>query len=227
MNKIMLSFALLFGFIGRIDAIVNFHEIYPPVIQMLDGTLLFSGDRHGEFVNDFVAVLSDGSFWKIHPTQRVQYQNWQDGDYIQVKVRTEFYFFKREHKFELYNHTKGEALKAMLVKHSDIPYSRIVVSTDVYVSGSTLQAVTETEYYWVGNELKSHKVTKFIAVPVYRKTLVLSDGSIWVIKDRFSDFTLGNKVYVGAQGDPKKWYDFVLISGTEREAVWTYARPPK
>lgn len=203
-SLMIFSFYLLFSG-ENLNAVTNFREIYPPVVQQISGSSIYEGDRHGEFEGDYVAYLSDGSGWKVHPKDRETYENWSLGDLVRIKVRTSFYLFKREHKFSLYNYNRGEEIFVMLVRHADTPIQKKIVQTDMYIHS----------YDWDEE------------MPVFRKVIALSDGSLWVIKEQMSDFTIGQTVYIGAQGVAKKWYDFIMITGSEREAVWTWARPHK
>lgn len=227
MKKVLLSLLLAIGSFAttnHLEAIKNFEEIYPYVTQTLEDVFVFDGDRHGQFEGDLVAFLSDGSAWKVLPTQREIFQKWNKGDKVRIKVRTDHYWIKREHKFSLYNQTTGEAVKVMIVQHVNNPLPLSIVSTDFYSKG--LQAVTRHEWR-LGKDNQWHYEPVIYFEQIMRKILCLSDGSFWVIKENFDSFTIGNHVYVGAQGHPKEWYDFVLITGTEREAIWTYGRPPK
>lgn len=227
MKKLMLSLLLSIGSFtvtSPLEAIRNFEQIYPSVIQRLENTYIFYGDRHGEFEGDLVAYLSDSSAWKVHPKHRDIYSRWSRGDYVRIKVRTDFYWFKREHKFSLYNLSNGESVNVMLAQHINNPFPLKIVSTDVYIKGYTWTTKKDVQ---IDEDGKPYETTSLKKVPILRKVICLSDGSYWVIKENFDEFTLGANVYVGAQGHPTKWYDFVLISGIEREASWTYARPQK
>lgn len=222
---ILLLFATLF-LSPNLQAIENFREVYPPVIQSLEGKLIFSGDRHGDFEGDLVAYLSDGSMWKVHPSERRVFERWNEGDLVRLKVRTDFYWFKREHKFALYNESLGQSVKVMIVKHITEPYPLQIVSVDTYSKGLEAHWVPGTELVFENGHMYTRTVWHVEYRPGhFRKVLALSDGSTWVIKEKFDKFVVGETVYIGAQGVPKEWYDFVLITGTEREAVWTYGRP--
>ncbi len=228
MKKVLISLFLAIAsisFTQNLEAIKNFEMIYPSVTQTLEDKLVFGGDRHGEFEGDLVAFLSDGSAWKIHPTQRQQFRTWENGDQVRIKVRTDHYWFKREHKFSLYNETRGEALKVMIVRHIDTPIQLKIVSTDLYVKEYTTTPVSSYQWVFENGQMREREVVQFITIPVYRKVLVLSDGSSWVIKDNIDEFRINSYVYVGAQGNPKNWYDFIMITGTEREAIWSFGRP--
>lgn len=232
MKKLLMIAGLLIACLVscvNVQAISNFENIYPPVVQNIDATAIFNGDRHGEFEGDYVAILSDGSAWKIHPDCREMYARWEAGETVRVKVRTDWYWFKREHKFALYNYQRGESVKAMIVHHKDYSAPLYIFTSETYAKSTRLVSVPHyvTKYKSDGTtetEVVYHQEWQPCD---FRKVLGLSDGSYWVIKDKFNDFLIGSRVYVGAQGHPTHFYDFVLISGDQREAEWTYARPHK
>lgn len=226
MKKLILILAFLFS-INQAYALVNYAEVYPPIMQSLEGSVPFNGDRHGEFWGNPVAILSDGSAWKVHPQSMETFKTWQAGDIIHVGVRTDWYWFKREHKFLMYNHTRGTTAKVMLVQHKTQPTT--IVSTETYYKSKEPHYIYRT----VKKTDPNTGVTTYHTEEIFagykdsnpRKILFLSDGSIWVIKANFNSFQLGMNVFVGAQGVPNKFYDFVMITGTEREAQWTMGRP--
>ena len=213
---------------SHVWGIANFAEVYPPSVQMLQNTTQFVGDRHGDFVGDSVAILSDGSCWKVHPTSQGIYRFWQPGETVRIKVRTDWYWFKREHKFALYNYDRDESIKVMLVEHCAEPLQ--IVDTKSYAKSQRAVYNPHTVYYQNSNGTQSSYTTYHFShyAPMdFRKILALSDGSVWVIRKNLGEFEVGMKVYIGAQGVPDRFYDFVFIVGDEREAKWTYARPQK
>lgn len=228
MLKILFRLFLLFSTCcmqHSLQAESNYASLYPETIQTIEGISFFGGDRHGEFEGDYVALLEDGSAWKIHPEDRDLFSFWEMGDVVRVKVRTSWYWFKREHKFELYNHNRGEAARVMLVKHKTNPL--IIDATDSYAKSKGLRPVhTSVLKLQEDGSSKVETVTHYVYQEWdFRKILHLNDGSFWVIKENLDDFQLGNTVYVGAQGRPDTiYYDFVLIKGDQREAIWTWAR---
>lgn len=231
MNKLLLSLVLLFNCLAGTSLVAVgtrplYLDIYPEVEQTLIGTEIFRGDRHGQFEGDYVADLSDGSAWKVHPEDREVYAGWHVGDTLRAKVRTDFYWFKREHKFWLYNMTRGESVKAMIIQHKGYFHELKIVSTDSYAKSThTVEVLTTVRDFNTGRE---RLVTTYKTEPCdFRKVLRLSDGSFWVIKEKFDLFSLGTTVYIGAQGSSTNFYDFVFITGDEREADWTYARPQR
>ena len=213
--------AQLFGF-------VNPSQIYPPVIQQLVDIGRCNGDRYGQFRGDPIAVLSDQSVWKIHPDSARQFALWKRGDVICVSERVDRYWFKREHKLLLCNKTTGSTAKAMLFRHS--PSSLQIVNTQNYFKSTRPKYIEEISYE-EDDEGKQKKKVKQIFVGYEecdpRKIVTLSDGSVWVIKHHLQELQMGMRVYVGAQGIPQRFYDFILITGDEREAVVTLARPQK
>lgn len=212
----------------KMNALVNYADVYPPVIQVLDFKDKFPGDRYGEFIGDDVAILSDGSVWKVHPKAADIFKYWQPGEFVDVGVRTDWYWFKREHKFTLYNHNRKEQVNVMLVRHKEEPLR--IVSTDSYFKSTCpVYSYQNVDYIDDYGNIKTRTESHLVGFEPCdeRKVLMLNDGSTWVIKDRLRDFQLGMRVYVGAQGVAGSFYDFVLITGDEREAVWTMARPQK
>ena len=184
-----------------------------PNMQYLTGAGVFNGDRHGDFRNDYVAILSDGSEWKIHPQDRDMFSNWNINDYVHIRVRTSFYWFKREHKFEMYNHTRNEAARVMIIQYPYYPL--IIVNTQTYLTNSELVPITTKDEN--GNEY-----TDYYLVNTYEKVIYLNDGSAWIIKNDIDSFNQGNYVYLGVNDARDGMYFFVL-TGTEREAAWTWA----
>lgn len=233
MKKLLVSLALLCNFVAGTFLVAGsvrpiYQDVYLQVEQSLTGTEIFRGDRHGEFKGDYVAALSDGSAWKIHPSDREMYERWDVYDIIRVKARTDFYWFTREHKFYLYNQTRDESVKAMLIQHKGYFHQLRIVSTETYAKFIRSVAV-ETR-------VLDNLTGKYKTVITYenepsqlRKIIRLTDDSYWVIKDqdKFDLFTLERPVFIGAQGSSTNFYDFVLIVGDEREADWAFARPQK
>ncbi|MEM1282834.1 MAG: hypothetical protein AAGG81_04695, partial [Chlamydiota bacterium] len=179
------------------------------------GAYIFQGDSHGDFRGDYVAVLSDGSQWKVHPDQPEKFQGWNVGDRIHVEVRTSFYWFKREHKFHLYNHNNGEYIKVMLVDYGDQPLVVIDATKPVATDSYTVPIIrtdSNGNIYVVGHR----------EVPCsYQSYVTISDGSVWTISKEFSKFKYGRKVYVG-YNESSVSIDPLLISGIEREASWVW-----
>lgn len=189
----------------------------------LVGIYPFEGDRHGDFEGDIIAVLSDGSRWKVHPKNLVDFGSWQPGDPVHVGLRTSFYFFKREHKFYLENLKKDTWVKVMLIKHGN--NSQMIVETsDVYPTATyehPIQIPVEYKdaygnvfYHWitVGYETRP---CNFV------KELYLSDGNMRIITGRFGNFTVGKVVHIGYD---KYDSESFLITGTQREAVWCWIK---
>lgn len=179
----------------------------------------YEGDKHGEFRGDLVAVLNDGSCWKVHPKDRTLFSQWVQHDVIQVCKRMTSYWFKREHKFELYNHSTGERVRAMLVQYPTYPTliqdSQTILVDTIIKTNSWVDA-------WGFIHRDSYKVN------VYNKLLFLSDGTLWTIKDEgaFACFCKGDRVYVGYNtndytASDRKISPF-MISGIEREAHWAW-----
>lgn len=228
MRKFLSTFFLLFV-INTLQAVQNYAYVYPPIMQTIQETLVYGGDRHGDFRGDYVVALSDGSLWKVHPNDRLRYESWFIGDQVHVSVRTDFYWFKREHKFLLNNDSRPDAVKVMLVGHKQYPPLKIAQTKTYYKSESPhYEDQVSTSYDNYGNT-KTKVKSKFVGYKGSdpRKVLILSDGSCWVVKEHLNDYQVGMNVYIGVQGDPTRFYDYVIISGDEREATWGYARAQK
>lgn len=214
----VISLFLAFATIGNLSA-STLEEIYYQEDSsgetVLLGSYVFQGDSHGDFAGDLVAVLNDGSQWKVHPDNPEQFLHWNVGDTVHIAVRTSWYWFKREHKFHLVNHNNGQVVKVMLVKHSDVPLM-IVDATKPMATDSYTVPVYSTDSN--GNLY----VSGYRQVPCdYRSQITLSDGSVWIIRKKFSSFKYGRKVYVGYNESSVAIKPF-LISGIEREASWTW-----
>ena len=186
-------------------------------IYALNAVTDFEGDRHGQFRGDLIAILGDGSGWKIHPLDGVKFSRWNAGDAIQVCKRTTKYWFKREHKFELYNHSNQETVRVMLVQYPDNP--TYIYSTDTYLAGTKL-----ISYTWVDAQGWMHY--DYYTVNIYHKILHLSNGTSWLITDKseFSNYCENDPVYMGYNVKETNISPF-LISGTQREAHWVWTYP--
>lgn len=174
------------------------------VLRSVYGHYVFNGDRHGDFVGNYVIVLNDGSEWKVHPDDTNKFSRWEINDIVHTKVRTSFYWFKREHKFELFNHTRNEAVKVMLVNYPIEP----MTIRDVRI---------DTKYY-----VQEHQNGTRTVDIIYTYNVLLSDRSLWTIKDRGQALNLlkvGRFVYLGLKHKANT-YSYFFILGTEREAKW-------
>ena len=179
---------------------------------------IFAGDKHGDFGGDLVAILGDGSAWKIHPDDQEKATYWQFGDSIHISLRTSFYWFKREHKFLLCNHDKGDAVKVMIIRYAEAPL-QILVASDIYPTN-----VIEVEEY-IGNDKRGYPIFEEEIISTdFKKDIILSDGTAWLIGERFDDFCSEVPVYMGLK-ETEEGVDRFLICGNEREAVWTWIKP--
>jgi len=184
-------------------------SVYDPAIQSLLTTHLCQGDLYGDFVNDFVAVLSDGSAWKVHPKDSAKYGNWTVNDIMHVQIRTSFYWFKREHKFELQNLSRNESVRVMLMQYPQFPLTVVGVH-NIEIGGY---------YETIANNLGSESVVVTQWIPIYTTEVYLNDGSVWRLSSQSNVFSTGNYVYFGVHRDVDKQWNF-LITGTQREAIW-------
>ena len=190
---------------------------FVPNRQYLFAVNTFRGDKLGEFKGDPVAVLGDGSAWKVHPTEKEKFSKWSIRDTVHIGVRTTFYFFKREHKFEMFNHTRNESVKVMLVQNPQYPLKIVMAET---FAKNTYQAVTT-------KDINGEPVQTYKPVTMYEKKLVMQDGSLWLIKSNEKNngeaFGMGCTVYLGINRENDS-YKTLLITGLEREAIWTWAK---
>lgn len=179
---------------------------------------LYEGDCKGDFVGDLLFEMSDGSGWKVHSKDHETAGKWESGDKVHVSLRTSFYWFKREHKFFLYNHTRNESVRAMLIYHADVP-REIIHITESYPT-----KFASVPIYEIDEEGEQVIVGYYISEGEWRKIVVLDDGTAWIIQDNFNEFTTGCGVYVG-RDDSKSEPRYFLITGRERWAKWTYITP--
>ena len=179
---------------------------------------VFLGDKHGDFKGDLIAILSDGSAWKIHPNDREKASSWELDSSVHISLRTSFYWFKREHKFLLCNHDKGDSVKVMVVKYAESPL-QIIETSGIYPTN-----MIEVEEY-MGNDIRGYPIFEEEIIPTdFKKDIVLSDGTVWVIGEKFQDFRPEIPVYMGVKETEEGTKRF-LICGNEREAVWTWITP--
>lgn len=197
-NKIAL-FCLIPLFLAAqvMGAIVN--GVPEDALRYVYGHYAFYGDRHGDFVGDYVVVLNDGSEWKVHPEDSNVFSQWEINDIVHPRVRTSHYWFKREHKFELFNHTRKQTVKVMLVRYPTNPL-RV---TDVTVE---LTKIIITKRPWVINHYTYHAH--------------LNDGTTWQFDSNVGNLlTVGKFLYLGVN-DTAEGYTYFFILGSEREATW-------
>ncbi|MDR3624104.1 MAG: hypothetical protein P4L16_03065 [Chlamydiales bacterium] len=171
---------------------------------------LFSGDKHGDFKNDIVVYLTDGSGWKTHPNDKDLLSTWKPGESIHISLRTSYYYFKREHKFLLYNHDRKESVKAMLIDYGPHPLS-ISSTSGVYFTDTDTIPITFLDE-------NGEIFTIYELEPIYKKDISLNDGSTCVIYKHFNAFIPDAQVYIGFNETPD---EFFIITGQEREAVWS------
>lgn len=203
----------------------GFWDMYSPSMQNLQGIRIYEGDRDGSFSGDLVAILSDGSGWKIHPDHPDIFNSWEEGDWIHIDIRTSWYWFKREHKFLLHNYTRSETVKAMLIQHADSPLC--IVDTDSHLGIVDTDSHLETKFvtvYEEDEEGNEHIVERSETGSKLQKDLYMSDGSIWTI-DETDDFKIGDYVHVGVNAGAES-FQFFLICGVEKTAKWCWTSVP-
>lgn len=201
----LLILPLLFASAGLLA-----YPMVDPSIHTLSTTYFCSGDDYGDFVNDYVAVLSDGSAWKVHPGDTEMYGQWANGDIVHVQVRTSFFWFKREHKFELQNFTRNQSVRVMLMQYPTYPLSILTVQY-VEMGGSFVDRNTTNAF--------GETFTERVWIPKLAADLYLSDGTVWRLQGENIHFQAGNYVYFSIHREIDKTWNF-LISGKQREAVW-------
>lgn len=224
---LLLTTFSLSAYVPNVDVTVSHRkmQILPEVMQKLDRVEQYKGDKEEEFRGDLVAVLSNGSKWKVHPLCESEFRTWRTEDTVRPVLRSDWYWFKREHKFALYNMRNGRSVNVMLVKRTKNPV--YIVDTKTYAKDIRPKYTTQVEYTANGTPIYN-RTYEGDHLTNWRKKITLSNGLSFVIKDNFSEFNSGSKVYVTSQGEQRfGYYDFVLIRGFERDAVWTWARITK
>lgn len=176
----------------------------------LNSISFFQGDLYEDFKNNFVAHLNDGSAWKIHPEDQTRFNQWNINDIVHIYARTSFYWFKREHKFEICNQSRQETIRAMLVKYPEPPLR--IVESESHISGYYMDFYTTTDAF--GN-IQYH----YYPIYTYATTLWLSDASQWDI-DEYCHFHNEEKIYIFLD---RKNCSFILITAIERQAQWKKA----
>jgi hypothetical protein len=177
-------------------------------LSTLESVEVYAGDEKGKFEGNFVAVLNDGSAWKIHPKDSEKFREWNAGEIIHVQPRTSGYLFKREHKFILVNHNRNQEARVMIVKYPE--------------HSLKIEQCIELD--------QGHETCPFHND--YTKTLQLTDGSIWNIALHtcqweveypiYSLFQTNTKVYLGVFKDINS-FSYFLITGIGKDANWKLA----
>lgn len=204
LSKLLPLLALCTSLIGisYLSAEIYQNDVKPELHYVIANEI-FAGDKHGDYRGDIVAILDDGSKWKIHPTRKKKFLAWDQSDIIHVGLKTSYYFLTRDHHFYLINQTKNEKIKVMMV---GMPQEALrIMTTDTYVDGHKFGPQTYT------NPLgRTHVV--YTVQKVYAVNVRLSDGSVWKVKDNIHVFLEGYSVYMGT--DMKKNTGaYFLISG--------------
>lgn len=172
-----------------------------PFCNHIVGTRPYEGDSNGGFIGDYVAVLDDGSAWKVHPDDAVTYSKWYIDDLVQPAARTSFYWFKREHKFMLHNHNCNQKVRVMLVNYPTTPLY-IASAQEVVVGGHwETKKVLDDNNDWV-------TVSEWVFD--YVRNLYLSDGSVWSIPND-SRFTAGRFILPGVNIDGDRFWYFLAL----------------
>ena len=197
----------LYSEIEKTDFVIDYLQAH----HYIEGFYVFEGDKHGDFSGDIIVVLSDGSAWKGHPTQSEELSQWESGDKIHIGLRTSFYWFKREHKFFLYNYTTKETVKVMLIKYGEDPLE-ITFASKPY----------PTDWRLVPIRGSDGEIISYYREPCrYRKDVLLNNSIEWTVSENLKSFKVGKKVHYGFNHSGIN-VDFFLITGKEREAVWSW-----
>lgn len=173
----------------------------------------FNGDRQGDFVGDITLTLSDETVWKAHPKDTTLAQGWLPNDELCAGVRTSPYWTKREHAFYLYNLTRNEMIRAMFVKFPPEPFT-------IRLTQEHFDTLAYVPYLYIDihGVIRSHRVLR----RGYIKTAYLSDGTVYLIKEKKKGFIPGRKIHVV--------FDYLnpeiglfVIAKTEKESTWARA----
>lgn len=210
MNKRLLTLAIIFVLQ------TGFAQLWQP--SQINLFSHFNGDRHGDFKGDILVHLTDGSIWKVHPDDRETVSNWGPDEIVHIQLRKSFYWFKREHKFSMLNHFRGESVKVMLIFHGTYP-RQIIWTSGPKARKVTYQPVYHTDEkgnrFWVGQrEIKSD----------WYQAIQMDDGSYWEIKGKYDCFKEGTPAFVGNDDQEGDNLPFIIVKN-EREAVWTHIYP--
>lgn len=179
----------------------------------------YDGDRHGQFAGDRTLILNDGSEWKVHPEDNAKASLWGMNEITHPRARLTKFWFKREHKFELYNHLRNETVRAMLIRY---PYQALSVLSvvDLELRGDIKFRNAKDEYGHIIYDSSGKPVVESYWEMIYEKCALLSDGTVWTLKSNEKAFSPGKYVYVSANNTIDS-FTYILIIGSEREALWT------
>ncbi len=191
------------------------------VLRTIEAYYDFPGDRHGDFVGDVTVILNDQSEWKVHPDDTEKFATWYINDIVHPRVRTSSYWFKREHKFELFNHTRRDTVRAMLVKY---PGNTMIVggTQDYEVERQLKTRPMKDNNGEIVLDNNGQKVMESYWDIKFERLVFFYDGSIWSVKDHLNEFKSGKFVYLSANNQTDSISYFFII-GSEREALWTDA----
>lgn len=191
-------------------------ELISPYIHKYEANFIYEGDNEGKFKNDFVAVLDDGSQWKIHSKNYEQFSKWNIGDlvHIELQTQTEWYLFKK-YDLLLFNHECNESIEVSLLQ------------TPLTISLSENPQPTSYIDSGFGKTYQN-----------YRQNITTSDGQQWEIIDPElkKSFPKDTPVYIGYNvynslpssilcyvlEDGKKYVSFFIINGAEQKLNWRW-----
>jgi hypothetical protein len=219
MLKKIALFCLLPLFLAAQLSAGNLNGAPDDILRTIEKHGTFAGDRYNEFVGDSTLMLNDSSIWKVHPQDTVKVAAWGVNEIVHPRVRQSYYWIKREHKFELYNHNRNETVRVMLVRY---PFNALSVVSivDLELRGELKFENAKDEYGNVIYDSSGKPVLISYWETIYAKCAVLSDGTVWMINTNKSSFQPGKYVYVSANNTIDS-FSYILIAGSERDAVWT------
>ena len=186
-NRTLFFFCLLLQFLGA---------------HTITDTTLYEDAKYPQFEGNYVAHLSDGSEWKIHPKDCEVYAQWTRDEEIDNGLRTSYYFFKREHRFLLKNGSRNEKVRAMILKHPDSSLPTITKTQDDSI----------TYYIPVGEMIVPYKE--------HRTVIHLNDGSAYLAHTPITKKWCqeGRQLFVNRLNS--KWSYVIFGTGPKASYFW-------
>lgn len=188
------------------------------VVSLSADVFHFSGpfpiQRIHERLNEVTVELTDGSIWSIQSSDAVKVTSWQSDELIHAQLRKSFHWFKRGHKFRLYNHARQESAKAMIVNYGDSPLI-------VFYAYPPVDAPEENVPIYKFGAEGQPEIARYETLPAGKKAVLqLTDGSTVEIRDRFDKFTTGAEIYVGWD-ERHGYFGPFIMTGYGKGAVYT------
>lgn len=197
----------------------HYATIYPACDQQLQ---VIERDSDGALM----ITLTDGSTWEIDLGSLKSDLDWLANDPVRVEFRKKPYFFgwTTRDQMSLYNVRLDESfdvylwdsvsnpapLTVMDVESNDLIFDKLLIpffcplTFDIPESFENAEVelrydVKRRAFDWTSKE--------------YKKILVLSDGTRWLIKDNYKYFQKGTEVYIAAPQKANENFEFVIIDG--------------